>query len=129
MARVLIVDDSEFITESLSDFLRSDGHEVVGVGFDGDEGLEKFRELRPDLTLLDITMPNRSGRDCLAKMLELDPSARVLMVSAVKAASTVLDCLELGAAGYVEKPLRFSDPAFRSQLSETIGEALEHARP
>jgi two-component system chemotaxis response regulator CheY len=126
MARILVVEDSAFLAKSLRQFLEEEGHEVVGVAGDGFEGLASFEALDPDLTLLDITMPGMDGRSCLREILARDESARVLMVSAIQSRQAILDCLSAGAIGYVEKPLRFHDEAFRVDFLASIDEALNH---
>ena len=124
MARVMLVDDSEFMTASLTTFLETDGHQVVAIGENGFEGVALYKDHEPDLTMLDITMPSKDGRSCLKEILELDPHARVLIVSAIKARPIIMECLTLGARGYVEKPLQFYDEGFCKELRETIAMAL-----
>jgi two-component system chemotaxis response regulator CheY len=126
VARILVVEDSAFLAKSLRQFLEQEGHEVVGVAGDGFEGVTSYKELKPDLTLLDITMPGMDGRSCLRGILAHDESARVLMVSAIQSRQAILDCLSAGAVGYVEKPLRFNDEAFRADFLASIAEALNH---
>ena len=104
--------------------LENDGHEIVAVGENGFDGVTLYKEHSPDLTLLDITMPNKDGHSSLAEILEYDPAARVLMVSAVKVRSKIIDCLTLGAKGYVEKPLRLGDEQFCQGFRDSIKEAL-----
>lgn len=126
MARVLVVEDSAFLSKALRQFLEEEGHDVVGVAGDGFEGVSSFKQLGPDLTLLDITMPGMDGRSCLREILAVDESARVLMVSAIQSRHAILDCLSAGARGYVEKPLRFNDEDFRADFRAAIAEALDH---
>jgi len=105
MARILVVDDSKFIAKALKRTLENGGHEVVGMGSDGVEGFELFKNEKPDLTLLDITMPNRDGRDCLYDIIQSDKDARVIMISAIKEQEVVDDCLNCGAKDFIQKPL------------------------
>ena len=79
MARVLVVDDAAFMRKMVSDALAKGGHEVIGQAGNGVEALEQFRELRPDLMTLDITMPEKDGLATLKDLMELDPSAKVIM--------------------------------------------------
>ena len=125
MARILVVDDSVFLVKQLCEFLESEGHEVVGVGHNGYEGLELFIEHKPDLMMLDITMPKMDGEDCLRDVLEHDEQARVLMVSAVSDPRTIESVLDIGAAGFVEKPVRFGDAEFCAEFRKVIAEAIE----
>jgi len=124
VARILVVEDSTFLSKSIRGFLEAEGHQVVGEAGDGFEGVSSFKQLKPDLALLDITMPGMDGRSCLREILQFDQSARVLMVSAVQSRQAILDCLSAGARGYVEKPLRFDDEDFRTEFRSSIAEAL-----
>lgn len=125
MSRFLIVDDSSFIQKQLKEFLESKGHEIVGIGNDGNEGEELFKEHKPDLVTLDITMPNRSGKDCLKAILDHDPEARCIMVSAIREEEMVMDCLQLGAKAYINKPLKFKNEDYCEEFLSTIEEAFE----
>lgn len=124
MAAILVVDDSLYLTKMTSLALESEGHEVVAVGHDGQQGLDLYKEHKPDLTLLDITMPNKGGRYCLEEILAFDPTAKIVMVSAVSQASVVLACLKIGALDFVKKPLNFTDEEFCKQFHATIDNAL-----
>jgi two-component system, chemotaxis family, chemotaxis protein CheY len=101
--RILIVDDSRSIQKSVSWRLQKLGHEIVGYGSDGDEGLRLYRELKPDLVMLDITMPNKDGRECLRIIKEEDDNAMVIMLSALNSESVMAECISLGARAFVQK--------------------------
>ena len=105
--RVLVVDDSIFVMKQLEQILSSEGFEVVGKAANGEEGLEKYKELSPnvDLVTLDITMPKMDGVTCLEKIIEFDKDARVIMVSALGKQDLVKKALLLGAKNYIVKPL------------------------
>src|ERR1700759_4079907 len=83
MARVLVVDDAAFMRKVVSDALDSGGHDVIGEAGNGVEATDRFRELKPELTMLDITMPEKTGLEALAEIMAIDPGARVLMSSAL----------------------------------------------
>jgi two-component system chemotaxis response regulator CheY len=104
MARVLIVDDAAFMRKMLSDTLAKAGHEVVGQAANGLEGVEQFQSLRPDLTTLDITMPELDGLSALRQILSFDPSACVIMCSALGQESKVLESVRSGAKDFIVKP-------------------------
>ena len=106
MARVLVVDDAAFMRKLVSDTLASAGHEVVGHGADGEEGVRRFAELRPDLTTLDITMPVKDGLEALREIVAIDPSAKVIMCSALGQESKVLEAVKSGAKDFVVKPFQ-----------------------
>jgi two-component system chemotaxis response regulator CheY len=104
MARILVVDDAAFMRKVLSDALVGGGHEIVGEAGDGDEALARFAQLRPDLTTLDITMPQKDGLATLRELMALDAGARVVIVSALGQESKVLEAIKLGARDFVVKP-------------------------
>lgn len=105
--RVLIVDDSMFVTKQISQILSSEGFEVIGTAADGVEGVEKYKELYPnvDLVTMDITMPKMDGVTALEQIVEFDKEARVVMVSALGKQDLVKKALLAGAKNYIVKPL------------------------
>jgi two-component system, chemotaxis family, chemotaxis protein CheY len=106
MARILIVDDALFMRRMVGDVLRGGGHDVVGEAANGVEAVQRFQELRPELTTLDITMPEKSGLEALKEIMELDPSARVVMCSALGQEAKVLEAVKAGARDFVVKPFQ-----------------------
>jgi len=105
--RVLIVDDSMFVTKQIGQILTSEGFEVVATANDGQEGLEKYKELYPniDLVTMDITMPKMDGVTALEKIIEFDKDAKVIMISALGKQDLVKKSLLIGAKNYIVKPL------------------------
>ena len=105
--RVLIVDDSMFVTKQISQILTSEGFDVVGSATDGEQGVEKYKELYPnvDLVTMDITMPKMDGVTALEKILEFDKEAKIVMISALGKQDLVKKSLMLGAKNYIVKPL------------------------
>ena len=105
--RVLIVDDSMFVTKQISQILSSEGFEVLGTAADGVEGVEKYKELYPniDLVTMDITMPRMDGVTALEHIVEFDKEAKVVMVSALGKQDLVKKALLAGAKNYIVKPL------------------------
>ena len=118
MARVLVVDDAAFMRKMLSDALASGGHEVVGEADNGAEAVERFQQLRPELTTLDITMPEKDGLAALAEIIAIDPAARVVMCSALGQERKVLESIKLGAKDFVVKPFQ------ADRVLEAVGKAL-----
>ena len=106
MARVLIVDDAAFMRKLLTDALVSGGHEVVGEAGNGVGAVARWQELRPELTTLDITMPEKDGLAALAEIMAIDPSAKVIMCSALGQEGKVLEAVKLGAKDFVVKPFQ-----------------------
>jgi two-component system chemotaxis response regulator CheY len=105
--RVLVVDDSMFIAKQLGQIFTSEGFEVAATAADGAQGVEKYKELYPniDLVTMDITMPVMDGVSALEKILEFDKEACVIMVSALGKEDVVKKSLLMGAKSYIVKPL------------------------
>jgi two-component system chemotaxis response regulator CheY len=106
MARVLVVDDAAFMRKLLTDALTNGGHEVVGEAGNGIEAVARWQELRPELTTLDITMPEKDGLSALAEIMAIDPSAKIIMCSALGQEGKVLEAVKLGAKDFVVKPFQ-----------------------
>lgn len=124
MANILIVDDSAWIAKTMKKVLEKAGYEVVGIAKDGLEGIDLYAKYRPDVVLLDITMPNMDGRECLENIIEFDSSAKIIMVSAIKEQAAVDDCLTSGAVGYIQKPIEIKNESHLQQLFSTIELAI-----
>jgi two-component system chemotaxis response regulator CheY len=118
MARVLVVDDAAFMRKMLGDALSKGGHEVVGEAGNGVEAVDRFLSLKPDVTTLDITMPERDGIAALKEILSLDPAARIVMCSALGQESKVLEAIKAGAKDFVVKPFQ------PERVVDAIGKAL-----
>ena len=106
MARVLVVDDAAFMRKMVSDALTKAGHEVIAEATNGQEAVDQFQALKPDLATLDITMPEKDGLTALKEIIELDPAARVIMCSALGQESKVLESIKAGAKDFVVKPFQ-----------------------
>lgn len=102
MKTVLIVDDSRTFQRILEQILKPH-FIVVAKANSADEGFEFYKTYKPDLVLMDITMPGRSGKECLQQIISFDRKARVLMVSSLGDDSTIDSCIALGAQGFVPK--------------------------
>ncbi|MFO7780376.1 MAG: response regulator [Spirochaetaceae bacterium] len=105
--KVLIVDDSMFVTKQISQILTSEGFDVVGTASDGQQGVEKYKELYPnvDVVTMDITMPKMDGVSALEQIIEFDKNAVVVMISALGKQDLVKKSLLVGAKNYIVKPL------------------------
>ncbi|AXK34238.1 DNA-binding response regulator [Streptomyces armeniacus] len=102
--RVLLVDDHQVVRRGLRTFLEiQDDIAVVGEASDGDEGVARAEELRPDVVLMDVKMPGTDGIEALRRLRELENPARVLVVTSFTEQRTVVPALRAGAAGYVYK--------------------------
>ena len=105
--KVMIVDDSMFVTKQISQILTSEGFDVVATAANGEEGVDKYKELYPkvDLVTMDITMPKMDGVTALEKIIEFDKDAKVVMISALGKQDLVKKSLLIGAKNYIVKPL------------------------
>lgn len=118
--RVLVVDDSMFVAKQLTQILTSDGYEIVATAVDGKDGVDKYKELCPnvDLVTMDITMPKMDGITALEQIMAFDKNAKVVMVSALGKEELVKKSLMLGAKSYIVKPLD------RKKVLERIAKVL-----
>lgn len=104
MSRVLIVDDAEFMRLAIKTALLKNGIEVAGEAGNGAEAIVKYKELRPDIVTMDITMPEMTGIESLKSIMEFDPKAKVVMVSAMGQEGLVREAIMLGAKSFIVKP-------------------------
>ena len=104
MARILIVDDSRISRRILRNILEQGGHEIVGEAGNGQEGYDLFLELKPDLVTMDITMPVMDGLESLRLIIEADPAAKVLMITAAGQKDKMMQAVRLGCIDFVAKP-------------------------
>ncbi len=104
MKKVLIVDDAAFVRMRYAKSLQAGGF-VTEEAANGAEAINKYREERPDAVLLDINMPVMNGLVTLHEIMNLDPSARVAMVTCIGAQSIILTALKTGARDFVTKPM------------------------
>lgn len=104
--RVLVVDDAMFMRMMLKDILSKNGYEVVGEAANGREAIEKYIELRPDLVLLDITMPEMDGITALKEIKHIDPQAVVVVCSAMGQQNMVIEAIQNGALDFIVKPFQ-----------------------
>ncbi|GGK13688.1 chemotaxis protein CheY [Caldalkalibacillus thermarum] len=106
MAKVLVVDDAAFMRMMIKDILTKNGYEVVGEAADGQQAVEQYKELKPDLVTMDITMPEMDGITALKKIREIDPEAKVIMCSAMGQQAMVIDAIQAGAKDFIVKPFQ-----------------------
>ena len=103
---ILICDDAAFMRMMIKDILTKNGYNVVGEAENGARAVEKYNELKPDLVLMDITMPEMDGIQALKKIKENDPSARVIMCSAMGQQAMVIESIQAGAKDFIVKPFQ-----------------------
>ncbi len=111
-ARILIADDHPLTREALAGLLAANGFDVVGQAAEGEEAIERARELRPDLVVLDLTMPGMDGLTALPRIREVAPDASIVVLTASEDDDSLLEAIRLGATGYLlknEPPERIVD--------------------
>ena len=101
--RFLVVDDCEIFRLILSDLVETLGGVVVGQASDGKGGVALFKELAPDIVLLDVDMPNENGLSALMEIRDMNPAALVIMCSGMQSSAIIEQCLAFGAADYLHK--------------------------
>jgi two-component system chemotaxis response regulator CheY len=104
--RILVVDDAAFMRMMIKDILSKNGFEVVGEAHDGAQAIEKYKELKPDLVTMDITMPEVDGIAALKQIKSMDPTAKVIMCSAMGQQAMVIDAIQAGAKDFIVKPFQ-----------------------
>ncbi|HHX55349.1 MAG TPA: response regulator [Clostridiales bacterium] len=104
--RILICDDATFMRMMIKDILTKNGYEVAGEAENGLVAIEKYNELKPDLVLMDITMPEMDGITALKKIVESDSEAKIIMCSAMGQQSMVIDSIQAGAKDFIVKPFQ-----------------------
>ena len=105
-ARILVVDDAAFMRMMLKDILSKNGFEVVGEAENGQKAVEKWQELRPDLTTMDITMPEMDGISAVKEIKKVDANAKVIMCSATGQQAMVIEAIQSGARDFIVKPFQ-----------------------
>ena len=118
MKRVLIADDASFMRQMIRDIIEPEGWEVVGEASDGVEVVDKFRKLHPDVVMMDIVMPKRSGIDAVKAIRADAPTARVVMCSALGQETLVTEAIHAGASDFIVKP--FKPDAVLSTLRKVV---------
>jgi len=124
--RVLIVDDERHIRSLIRLIVSSLGAEVVGEAADGVQALELYKQLSPDITMMDINMPKLDGISALKQIVALNPKALVIMMTSLNAIDVVKECIDNGARNYILKNMPADDLA--KMIGETWGEYLADIR-
>ncbi|NLM56242.1 MAG: response regulator [Clostridiales bacterium] len=109
MARIMIVDDAAFMRITIKNMLKRSNHEVVGEAENGLVAIERYKELKPDIVTMDITMPEMDGITSLREIMKIDPNAKVIMVTAMGQEAMVRDAILSGAKGFIVKPFKEED--------------------
>ncbi|MEG6585892.1 response regulator [Dendrosporobacter sp. 1207_IL3150] len=104
--KVMVVDDAAFMRMMIKDILTKNGYEVVGEAENGLKAVEKYQELKPDLTTMDITMPEMDGIAAVKEIKKIDPAAKVIMCSAMGQQAMVIEAIQSGARDFIVKPFQ-----------------------
>ncbi len=118
MANILIVDDSRTSRRILTHIVEEIGHTVIGEADNGEDGFLKFKELKPDLVTLDITMPKMTGLEALQLIMNHDKGAKVIMISSAGQKEKMLKAIKMGARDFVAKPI--DDDAVKAAITEVL---------
>ncbi len=119
--RILIVDDAAFMRMMIKDILSKNGFEVVGEAENGAVAVNLFKEHKPDLVTMDITMPEMDGITAVKKIKETDPSARIIMCSAMGQQMMVMEAIQAGARDFIVKPFQ------QERVVQAVKKALDQA--
>ena len=110
----MVVDDSKVIRDQIKTILEAKEYELISCAEDGLDALRQFKNFKPNIVTMDLTMPKVEGVETIRRMTSLDPNVRILVISAVKDKVTALEALRMGAYGFISKP--FS----KEQLTDAI---------
>ena len=103
---ILICDDAAFMRMMIKDILTKNGYNIVGEPENGAKAVEKYAELKPDLVLMDITMPEMDGIEALKKIKAADANASIIMCSAMGQQAMVIESIQSGAKDFIVKPFQ-----------------------
>lgn len=109
MKRILIVDDAAFVREVLTQILSKHKFEVAGEAQDGEEAVQKTLELKPDLVIMDIVMPKKSGIQATIEILAVNPKQKILACSTEGSDAMVVKALEAGCLDFILKPFKIEN--------------------
>lgn len=128
MARVLVVDDSSIMRRNLSAILTKAGHTIVSEATNGEQAFKEYERTKPDLVTMDITMPVLDGIGAVKKIMQADPHANIIMISALDQKFMVLTAIQNGAKHYIIKP--FSADKVLSVINEVLkSTAVKNPKP
>ena len=104
--RVLVVDDAAFMRMMIKDILGKNGYEIAGEAENGSVAVDKYKEIKPDIVTMDITMPEMDGIAAVKEIMAFDPAAKVIMCSVMGQQSMVIDAIQAGAKDFIVKPFQ-----------------------
>lgn len=104
--KILIVDDAAFMRMMIKDTLKKNGYENLIEAADGELAVQAYKAEKPDLVIMDITMPNKNGLEALKEIKQMDPNAKIVMCSAMGQESMVVEAIRNGAKDFIVKPFK-----------------------
>jgi len=107
MTKILIADDSDAIRLVLKDILGIGDYEIIDEAIDGQDSIDKYKEIKPDLILLDLAMPKKDGLSVVKEIIEFDSNAKIILITASDDQKIIQECLNNGASSYLSKPFDF----------------------
>lgn len=116
---VMLVDDAAFMRMMLKDILGNNGYQIIGEAENGMIAVDKYSELKPDITIMDITMPEMDGLQAVKEIRAKDPQAKIIMCSAMGQQTMVIEAIQSGAKDFVVKPFQ------PERVLEAVGKALK----
>lgn len=117
--RIMVVDDATIMRMMIKNILTAAGYEIVGEACNGKDAVQKYQECHPDLVTMDITMPEMDGIQAVRGIRDIDPSAKIVMCSAMGQKALVLEAIEAGASNFIVKP--FEEGKVKDVISKTLG--------
>lgn len=118
MYKILLVDDAGFMRMMIKNYLTKAGYTDFVEGEDGAQAVQLYQQEKPDLLIMDITMPNMDGIEALREIKKIDPGARVVMCSAMGQESMVMEAITLGAMDFIVKPFK------EERIVQTVSKVL-----
>ncbi|NLM20969.1 MAG: response regulator [Peptococcaceae bacterium] len=116
---VMLVDDAAFMRMMLKDILSNNGYNIIGEAENGIVAIDKYMELKPDITVMDITMPEMDGLQAVKEIRARDPQARIIMCSAMGQQAMVIEAIQSGAKDFIVKPFQ------AERVLEAVSKALK----
>lgn len=119
MHRIMLVDDAAFVRLALEKILTENNYDVVAQASNGVEAIQMYKEAKPDLVIMDITMPEMSGIDAVKGIKQINPSAKIIMCSAMGQQTKILDAMTAGASDFIVKP--YKEERVLSAVKKALG--------